>query len=148
VTAGKSSNISVLLGLPGGEFSDQVRYSRVGNDTRQIALGDMNGDTLLDIVATGGDGVQILLNNGSEVHFLRGDANSDGALDVSDAISILGYLFLGKDRPPVLDAADCNDDGMVDISDVIFFLICRFTGEDELPPPYPDAGLDPTFDDL
>src|SRR5262245_55940031 len=49
--------------------------------------------------------------------FWRGDANKDGAIDLSDAINILGYEFLGNPATlPCLDAADANDSGELDIA--------------------------------
>jgi hypothetical protein len=67
--------------------------------------------------------------------FLRGDSNADGALDVSDAIHCLGYLFLGGQRPFCLDAADANDDGKVDIADPVGTLGYLFSGGSALPAP-------------
>ena len=43
--------------------------------------------------------------------FIRGDANSDLMVDLSDAIYVLSYLFLGFAEPPCLKAADSNDSG-------------------------------------
>ena len=81
--------------------------------------------------------------------FIRGDANADGDVDISDAIAILKYLFLGSARPRCLDAADRNDDGAVDISDSIDVLQFLFGGTFRFPPyPYPGPGLDPTPDAL
>lgn len=81
--------------------------------------------------------------------FLRGDANADLGLDISDAIAMLGFLFLGGDPLPCPDAADANDDGTLDISDPIAVLGLLFlAGDVPLPYPYPVPGLDPTPDDL
>ncbi len=78
--------------------------------------------------------------------FQRGDSNDDGAIDISDAIFTLNHLFLGNDRPNCLSAADSNDDGSLNLSDAVFLLSFLFEGDREPPPPYPDAGLDPTPD--
>ena len=43
--------------------------------------------------------------------FLRGDANTDGEIDISDAIKTLSALFQGGPGLVCLDAADSNDDG-------------------------------------
>ena len=51
--------------------------------------------------------------------FRRADANGDGEADISDAINVLEYLFIGSASLSCLDAADSNDDGKVDISDPI-----------------------------
>jgi len=54
--------------------------------------------------------------------FHRGDPNSDGATDISDAIGLLGFLFRGGIAPSCMDSADSNDDGAIDISDGISLL--------------------------
>lgn len=81
--------------------------------------------------------------------FIRGDANADGRVDLSDAISILNSLFLGiPSLAPCADASDVNDEGRVDISDGIYLLSYLFQGGDAIPPPYPNPGVDPTPDSL
>jgi hypothetical protein len=83
--------------------------------------------------------------------FRRGNTNGDGALDISDAIAVFSYLFLGGAEPPCLDAADSNDDGVVDISDGVFLLSHLFQGGPEPPAPSGEGacgGPDPTPDAL
>ena len=65
--------------------------------------------------------------------FIRGDANGDLKLDISDALTVFDVLFLGKGKIPCDDAADSNDDGKLDITDGIKILGFLFTG-DKLPP--------------
>ncbi len=84
-----------------------------------------------------------------EAALLRGDANGDQAVDVSDAVFTLAHLFLGGRAPDCDDAADANDDGVVDISDPIAILEYLFTGgRSDLPAPFPAPGEDPTVDAL
>jgi hypothetical protein len=84
-----------------------------------------------------------------QLGFLRGDPNSDGLIDVSDASYLLDYLFNEQEPPIVTDAGDVNDDGLIDISDVILILSYLFDPEVErLPEPFPIAGPDPTIDGL
>ena len=94
-------------------------------------------------VSVAGGTVQAVLRS-----LLRGDANADGNVDVSDALVTLNYLFFGSDEPACLDAADANDSGEVDISDPIFLLGALFLGGDPVPPPFPDCGPDPSGDAL
>jgi hypothetical protein len=79
--------------------------------------------------------------------FVRGDSNDDAAVDLSDAVSTLGWLFLGDDPPSCLDAADANDDGLLDIADPVATLRALFEGDIALPSPS-GPGLDPTPDSL
>jgi hypothetical protein len=80
--------------------------------------------------------------------FIRGDANADGAVNITDPIAILGTLFLGAPRPACEDRDDTNDDGVLNITDGIYLLAHLFQGGPPPPEPYPGAGEDPTADAL
>jgi len=80
--------------------------------------------------------------------FIRGDANGDGVLDISDPTLTLGYLFLGGRRPSCYDAADANDDGRLDNSDPVATLYALFIDERQLPAPSGTDGEDPTLDGM
>ncbi|MGE3164118.1 MAG: proprotein convertase P-domain-containing protein [Planctomycetota bacterium] len=82
--------------------------------------------------------------------FLRGDANSDGLVDISDPIAVLSSLF---SSPPLVlvcaDAADANDSGTMNIADAITLLSFLFQGSpSQFPLPFPTCGTDPTSDML
>ncbi len=83
-----------------------------------------------------------------ETQLRRGDANSDGDVNIADAVYTLEHLFARGPRPMCRDAADTNDDGAVDIGDAIYTLQNLFANGPAIPPPYPDCGLDPTVDNL
>src|SRR5262245_10476548 len=79
--------------------------------------------------------------------FLRGDANLDGKVEISDAIRILSYLYLGGVEAFCADALDADDTGDLTLSDPINVLSLLFlTEHSTLPPPYPVAGTDPSGD--
>jgi hypothetical protein len=81
--------------------------------------------------------------------FRRGDADSNQRLEITDAINLLNFLFLGGPEPPCQDAADADDNGQLQITDPIRILGYLFLGGD--PPPSPGAevcGADPTADVL
>jgi len=79
------------------------------------------------------------------VPFRRGDANTDGRVDISDAIRIVMYLFLGQTYMLCNDAADTDDSGELDISDPIHLLDDFFRAGTSIPAPGPFAcGADPT----
>ncbi len=79
--------------------------------------------------------------------FVRGDANGDAALDVSDVVFSLEYLFQGG-TADCLDAIDGNDDGEAQISDPVYVLAYLFQAGAAPPEPFPDCGADPTPDSL
>ena len=78
---------------------------------------------------------------------LRGDANMDGAVDISDAIYTLNYLYQEEVTPRCLDAADTNDDEAVDLSDPIKTIFHLFQGDAILPPNIGGSGMDLTKSD-
>lgn len=80
--------------------------------------------------------------------FVRGDANSDEAINLTDAVFVLGALFLGGHEPPCWDAADANDDGTVNLTDPVYLLNFLFLSGPAIPPPYPEKGVDTTEDSL
>lgn len=80
--------------------------------------------------------------------FIRGDANIDEKIDLTDAVFILRYLFRNGDRPSCIDSADVNDDGGVDVSDAVRLLLFLFRDGNPLPVPSPNKGVDPTSDGL
>ncbi len=80
--------------------------------------------------------------------FVRGDANSDQAINLTDPIFILDYLFRGGVTPPCLDAADVNDDGLVQLTDAVVLLGFLFRGQEPPAQPFPEPGVDPTGDEV
>lgn len=80
-------------------------------------------------------------------HFIRGDANGDGGLNIADAVGVIYYLF-GQGCCLDPDAMDVDDGGSVDLGDAISLLNYLF--QDGEPPraPHPRPGFDPTPDSL
>jgi hypothetical protein len=120
-----------------------------------ISTGDLNLDGLPDLVSFSGSRSAIVLLNGSappdepdvdrdgipdgceHVPFHRGDVLADGRLDISDAVSVLGILFLGEGPPHCAEAADADNDGSVVIADAIQLLAFLFLGGPSPAPPGP-----------
>ena len=77
--------------------------------------------------------------------FRRGDANTDGDVNISDAIFLLRHIFQGSRASGCPDAADFDDNGVVESDDAIFVLSFLFRGIDLSAPPGPyECGFDPT----
>ncbi len=74
--------------------------------------------------------------------FIRGDANTDEQLDVSDAVKVVRYLFSGA-TITCLDAGDANDDEVINITDAVYVLEHLYRGAAAPPAPYPLRGGDP-----
>jgi hypothetical protein len=80
--------------------------------------------------------------------FRRGDVDSSGFANVTDAVSLLNHLFQGAAGPPCPDAADVTDDGLLNITDAVVLLNHLFLGAPEPPAPGLGCGPDPTPDTL
>ena len=79
-------------------------------------------------------------------HFLRGDSNGDGVLDIGDAIFLLNYLFqLEADDPLCDDSADTNDDEQINVADPIYLFGYLFSMGPLPPPPNVECGPDTTL---
>ncbi|MFN0059891.1 MAG: hypothetical protein ACKVX7_15640 [Planctomycetota bacterium] len=76
--------------------------------------------------------------------FQRGDCNSDAAMQVSDAVFLLEWLFQSGANPECRVACDVNDDNGANISDVVFLLNYLFASGPTPPAPFPACGVDPT----
>jgi hypothetical protein len=80
--------------------------------------------------------------------FVRADINGDGAIDVTDAVGVANFLFLGIGPIPTCrKALDSNDTGVIDISDIIYLLSWAFLGGPDIPLPN-ECGQDKTGDTL
>ena len=81
--------------------------------------------------------------------FRRGDASNDGAVNLTDAVNLLGHLFQAQPAPACPDAADFNDDGLLNLTDAVFLLNHLFAAGEPLPPPgISGCGEDLTDDSL
>jgi hypothetical protein len=59
---------------------------------------------------------------------LCGDASGDQAVDISDAVYLINYIFSGGPAPNPLEAGDASCDGSVDISDAVYLIAYIFAG--------------------
>ena len=80
--------------------------------------------------------------------FVRGDADGDEIVGLTDAVFIVQALLLGGPQPGCFDAADGDDNGRLDLTDAIVVLLHLYRGGGPLPPPGSDPWFDPTDDAL
>ena len=69
------------------------------------------------------------------VTFVRGDVNSDGTVDIADAIYLFQFLFLGGPGLLCDDAGDADNTGVIELTTGIYLLDALFTGGPDIPPP-------------
>ena len=60
--------------------------------------------------------------------FHRSDADDNGSLELTDAVFVLNWLFLGGPTPSCLDAADADNDGENVLTDAVYVLSFLFLG--------------------
>ncbi|MEM7166562.1 MAG: dockerin type I domain-containing protein [Planctomycetota bacterium] len=94
-------NLDVLTTQPG--TTDVTFQLMVGNNPQPVT-------TTITIDAVG------------DPSFMRGDVNNDASCNISDAVSLLGFLFSSGSTPQCLDGADVNDDGSITIADPVRLL--------------------------
>lgn len=141
--------VAVFLAGPEG-FGSPNSYG-VGSMPADLALEDLDGDGAIDAATAdyGSRAISVLRGLVVAALFRRGDVDFNGKANITDAIAILGELFLGRSAVSCPDAADTNDDGKVNLTDAIFLLMHLFQGGAEPPEPGPSrCGRDPTADAL
>ncbi len=143
-----------------GEGLDAVTLVLVGGAETAFVLGDQGElrftapsctlDTSVAVITAAGeicDRAHYACREPEEAVFVRGDANVDAKINISDAVTILGHLFSGRIIADCHDRIDINDDGKVDVADPIWLLAYLFTQGTPPKAPFPDPGIDPTPDD-
>ena len=69
-----------------------------------------------------------VITNGRDCYGDCGDANGDGSVNVSDAVWIINYVFVGSGPPIPLACGDANGDGSVNVSDAVWIINYVFVG--------------------
>ena len=79
--------------------------------------------------------------------FVRGDANSDDQINLTDGIAILGFLFGGEATPSCMQAANTTGSGgTLTITDAVLVFSWLFAGGDDPAPPSPSVANYPASD--
>jgi PKD repeat protein/sugar lactone lactonase YvrE len=68
------------------------------------------------------------VRNGKIIIAMCGDSNSDISVNVSDAVWIINYVFVGGDPPDPLLVGDVNCDSSVNVSDAVWIINYVFVG--------------------
>ena len=127
---------------PGGSA-----YVLVKMDATSLTAGTHTGNIFIYNNDTSNSVVEVPVSftvYNDSILFIRGDANADGSVNVTDAVYFLSHLY-----PPDFtceDAADFDDDGQLNTSDAIYFL--QHFAPPNFPEPNGSCGPDPTADQL
>ena len=146
-----------MPGVDLGVLEDRDRCPRPASDTSpdlgadEYDPGDCNRNCVADhediLIGTSIDDDDDGVPDECRV-FRRGDVDSSGAVDVTDALVHLRFLFLGQGEIPCDDAADSSDDGQADLTDSLRTLTFWFLGGFIASPGILESGPDPTADAL
>jgi hypothetical protein len=73
---------------------------------------------------TAGGKVSAYIGQWTKHSWVRGDANGDGVINVTDVVYLINYLFLVPPGPPPipLEAGDANCDGVINVTDVVYLI--------------------------
>jgi hypothetical protein len=103
----------------------------------KTAVGALKAGGVARVDATAPDGA-------GGPRFVRGDCSEDQALDISDAVRILTFLFISPGDPPCLDACDADGTGVLEITDGVFLLAYLYLGGPTPPVPGATCGTAPS----
>ncbi len=73
-------------------------------------------------------GIEISIEPEAPFPFVRGDANLDGALDLTDAVAVLFHLFTEEIKLPCEPTGDADASGTLDVTDAVALLEHLFRG--------------------
>ena len=148
---GSPARLSFARNADGRTFELVESYA-VDSGARDLALTDVDGDGHIDCIVAEGTEVAIFRGTAraeEDGRLRRGDTDQSGDVNLTDAIRVLGFLFLGDDDLPCEDAADANDDGALNLTDPVAILSFLFLEGVAPSPPGPKlCGVDPTDDAL
>lgn len=143
----QGSSANPVLSAPQGiAFDSDGNFAVSSFSTGNVGLYSRDGMLLRQFEASGVKTARSVafLGEARERAFIRGDLNTNGSVDISDALTILFELFIASQCDPCLDEGDADDNGLVQITDAIYVLDFLFLGGPAPPAPFPEAGPDPT----
>jgi FG-GAP repeat/Dockerin type I domain len=140
VLVGSRGQVYIYSGFDGSLLHKIERWDEFG---RWVSgAGDVNNDNRSAIIvgsmyddAGGTDagralvyifGTQDICKN-----YVCGDANYDITVNVSDAVWIINYVFVGGDPPSPIESGDTNCDGTCNVSDAVWIINYVFVGGNE-----------------
>ena len=129
-------------------------YTGVVEGTTTVAPCDsVLGSPPVDVVVVvGGASITPTMAGGTAdvvgiLSYLRGDANSDGRVNIADGVWIISELFLAGASSTCPASRDANGDGGADAADAVYIFTYRFSDGPAPSDPFPDCGTSVGQDD-
>jgi hypothetical protein len=156
VTEPFDTNLTIPVGQQLTIANLKVDVIATQDDSATVAFQDFTGNPVAKNLLVGAEGVTLPLTtqNGTitiqgsteEPLFRRGDTDNNNRLELTDAVRVLSFLFLGTGEITCNEAADADDNGKVELTDAVRILGFLFLGQvspaDPGPPPA-QCGPDP-----
>jgi len=112
-----------------GNHHDQAAGDSIYGGVIPPSAGGSMVDYYLHIVNDGGDEVndpsiapEASFSYTVDAAYLCGDANSDDDVNVSDAVTIINFVFVSGNPPDPIESGDANCDGDVNVSDAVWII--------------------------
>ena len=80
--------------------------------------------------------------------FVRGNIDGQGAVELTDAVFVFNFLFLGGARPPCFAAGDTNLEGQVTLTSGVYLLTFLFLGGPPPAAPFPGCASSDVASDV
>ena len=125
---------SDLFGNQGGEWHGATNLSGINGN---LVADPKFCDTALSLFGISNispcfptnDGCSFLIGSEPVSCFdVCGDANTNGSINISDAVYLIAYIFFGGPAPNPFLAGDANCNGTVNISDAVYLIAYIFSG--------------------
>ena len=148
--------------LSGGNFLEGVTVFFGEQEAPAVARFGPNNDStvLLEVTTPPGEGqvevwavntrpgraessVSVTFTYQSPAGYIRGDPDSSGDINLTDAVLLLNFLFGGGAEPGCPAAGDTDRDGELAMTDAIRILNYLFVGGGGFAAPFPNCGPDP-----
>ncbi len=85
-----------------------------------------------DLAVVNWDGANLIfadtLTHVPPIIYVKGDADGSGAVDISDAVFLINYIFSAGVPPDPIFLGDADCSGAIDISDVVYLINYIFSG--------------------
>jgi hypothetical protein len=88
-----------------------------------VAVADASAPTKVDTLAC-----TMVITTSPPPPYICGDADATGAVDISDPVFLISYIFSGGPAPSPVARGNVNCDAGIDISDVVYLIAYIFSG--------------------